>query len=132
MTKDIRLTRTIKATPEEIYIALTNPFSIELWSGEPAVMSTEVGTEFSMLDGEISGINLEFRENEFIKQMWFFGEDVEDSIVTITLEPEKNNTKIFIEHKNIPAEAYENMMEGWKEYYLGALKTFFELKDSDV
>ncbi len=131
MTKNIKLTRTIKATPEEVYTALTNPFTIELWSGDPAEMTTEPGSEFSILDGNISGKNLEFKQNELIKQLWYFGEETENSIVTINLNPEKNHTKIIIEHTNIPVEAYENMLEGWKKYYLGAIKTFFELKDPE-
>lgn len=130
MAKNIKLTRTIKATPEEVYTALTNPFTIELWTSYPAKMNTEASSEFSILDGEIQGVNLEFIENKLIKQLWFFGEDSDDSIVTINLYPEKKHTKVFVEHTNIPEEAYDNMLLGWKEYYIGALKKFFELKDS--
>ncbi|MFW5793191.1 MAG: SRPBCC domain-containing protein [Bacteroidota bacterium] len=130
MSKNIKLTRTVKASPEEVYIALTNPLTIQLWTGYPAKMSTEPGTEFSIFEDEISGVNLEFKENELIKQMWFFGDTEEDSIVTINLYPDKKHTKLIIDHINIPDDAHENILYGWKEYYIGGLKSFFEMKDA--
>lgn len=124
--KDIKLSRKIAASPEEIYLALTNPFTIELWSGEPAVMSEVEGEEFSLLGDAIVGRNVSFIPNKEIKQVWYFGEDVE-SEVTIRLFPDKHNTQIWIEHKGIPDDAYENILEGWKDAYLGAIQAFFDL-----
>ncbi|MFO7873682.1 MAG: SRPBCC domain-containing protein [Bacteroidales bacterium] len=126
MSKSIILQRRIKATPDEVYRALTNPFTIELWSGDPAVMSEEPGSPFTMLDGNIVGENVAFEENKLIRQIWFFGED-QPSEVTIQLFPEKSNTQIRIEHTGIPEEAYENMLAGWEESYLDSLQDFFEL-----
>ena len=124
MTKEIKISRRIKASPEEVYRALTNPFTIELWSGEPAVMSEEPDSEFSLLDGSILGKNVAFEPNAQIRQIWYFGEV--ESEVTIKLFPDKANSQIWVHHTGIPAEAYEDMLEGWKESYLGSLKDFFE------
>jgi uncharacterized protein YndB with AHSA1/START domain len=52
--KDFKKYYRISTTPEEIYIALTNPLTIELWTGETAIMSTVPGSEFSMWDGSIA------------------------------------------------------------------------------
>jgi len=123
--KTIKLSRKIKATPEEIYLALVNPFTIELWSGEPAVMGEEEGSEFSLLDGEIAGRNVSFIPNREIKQVWYFGEH--ESEVTIRLFPDKGFTQVWLEHAGIPDDALENMLEGWNEAYLDPLKAFFEL-----
>ncbi|MCB0733986.1 MAG: SRPBCC domain-containing protein, partial [Bacteroidetes bacterium] len=54
----------IKAAPEEIYQAIVNPKSLELWTGEKAVMSEEPGSEFSLWDDSICGKNLEFEPNK--------------------------------------------------------------------
>jgi activator of HSP90 ATPase len=62
----------IPATPEEIYNSLTNPLSLQLWTGEKAEMSTQPNSEFSLWDGSITGINLEFEENKKIVQQWYF------------------------------------------------------------
>lgn len=126
MSKDIKLTRKIKASPEEVYRALTNPFTIGLWSGEPAVMGDVAGEEFSLLDEAIMGRNISFIPNQEIRQVWYFGDDVE-SEVTIRLFPDKAFTQVWVEHKGIPEEAYENMLEGWNEAYLDMLKRFFEV-----
>ena len=64
--KDYKKYFIINATPDEIYTALTNPFTIELWSGEEAIMSIEPGSEFSLFDGSIEGRNLEFETNKKI------------------------------------------------------------------
>ena len=49
--KTIKQKHIIHATPEEVYTAITNPFTIELWSGYPAVMETSEGFEFSFSTG---------------------------------------------------------------------------------
>ncbi len=123
---NIKQIHTITASPEELYLALTNPLTIELWSGYHATMSTEPNTEFSLFDGDIVGKNLEFIENKLIKQQWYFEGETEDSIVTITLKPEKQSTIVEIVHTNVPAEVYQEMLEGWKRIYFGSLKRFFK------
>lgn len=124
--KDYKKYYIINASPEELYIALTNPDTIRLWSGEPAEMSTEPGTEFSLFDGSIEGKNLEFEENRKIVQEWYFGEEEETpSIVTIKLHPHANGTSVELRHNDIPDEAYEDMVEGWNDVYFEALSEFY-------
>lgn len=124
--KDFKKYYIINATPEEIYIALTNPFTISLWTSEPAVMSTEPGTEFSMLSGNIVGKNLEFITNKKIVQQWYFGEEEgEPSIVTIKLHDHKEGTSVELNHTNIPDEAYDDIIAGWDEVYFGNLNEYF-------
>ncbi|MBN8703159.1 MAG: SRPBCC domain-containing protein [Bacteroidetes bacterium] len=116
----------IPATPEEVYLALTTPSTILLWSGEPAIMSTEPGSEFSLWEDNITGKNIEFVENKKIVQQWYFGDDSEDSIVTILLHAHEKGTSLELRHTNIPTEAYDDIVEGWNKNYLGALKDFYE------
>lgn len=116
----------LPAPPEEVFLALTNPLSIKLWTGEEAVMSTEPGSEFSLFDGSIEGRNLEFEENRKIVQEWYFGEETEPSIVTLKLHDHAKGTSVELRHSNIPDEAYEDMVEGWNEVYFEALHEFFE------
>jgi activator of HSP90 ATPase len=123
--KDYKKYYIINASPEELYIALTNPDTIRLWSGEPAEMSTEPGTEFSLFDGSIEGKNLEFEENKKIVQEWYFGEEETPSIVTIKLHPHTDGTSVELRHNNIPDEAYEDMVEGWNDVYFEALSEFY-------
>ena len=125
--QDLRRYYRIKGSPEEIYAALVNPFSISLWTGSEAQMNEEEGSEFSLFDGDISGKNLRFEKDHKIVQEWYFGDQPEPSIVTITLRQDRHFTKIELHHTHIPDEAFEDMEYGWDSYYFGALKEFFEL-----
>jgi activator of HSP90 ATPase len=124
--KDFKKYYQISATPEEIYLALTNPLTLHLWTGSEAVMSTEEGSEFSLWDDSITGKNVEFVENKKIVQQWHFGDQPEDSIVTITLHPDKKGTSVELRHTNIPDQDYDDIVEGWNDSYFGALQEFYE------
>ena len=124
--KDIHRTIIIKAPAKDIFNALTNPLTIELWTGYPAEMEPVAGTEFSLWEGDISGRNLEIEPGKKIVQEWFFGDENKPSVVTIELNEVKGNTTVELTHTNVPDEAFENIDYGWKEYYFGALKKFLE------
>ncbi len=115
----------IKARPDEVYNALVNPFAVELWTGNKAIMEEKENTLFSLFDGDITGINLEFIHNHKVVQEWFFGEQHEKSIVTIILTPSGTTTKIELIHTNIPDEAFNEIKFGWENYYFGGLRDFF-------
>ncbi|MBX2911571.1 MAG: SRPBCC domain-containing protein [Cyclobacteriaceae bacterium] len=124
--KDFKKYFILSAPPEDVFLALTNPATIQLWSGERAEMSTEAGSEFSLWEGSITGRNLEFIEGKKIVQQWYFGDQQEDSIVTILLHQHQKGTSVELRHTNIPDEAFEDIVEGWNEEYFGALADFYE------
>ena len=106
-------------------MALTNPITIQLWTGEEAEMSTLPGSEFSMWEGSIVGKNLEFEENKKIVQQWYFDGQPEESIVTIKLHDDKHGTSVELKHTNIPDEDYNDIVDGWNDAYFGSLEDFF-------
>lgn len=122
--QDFKKRYTLNATPADVYNAMTNPLMIEIWTGEPVVMSTEPGSEFQIWDGAIIGENVEFIQDKLIVQKWFFGE--EDSLVTIRLHADRKGTLVELNQTNIPDEAYENMVEGWNVDYFGNLRQLYE------
>ena len=115
----------ITESPEVVYKGLTNPDIIRFWTGNEVVMEEKAGTEFSLWDGAIVGMNLEFEPPFKIVQQWYFG-DSEPSIVTIKLHPHKKGCSVELRHTNIPDDVYENMIEGWNDNYFGALADFYE------
>lgn len=123
--KNIKRYYVLNAEPKDVYNALTNKMMLEIWTGESAEMEAVPGTEFSLWDGSITGINLEFEENKKIVQQWFFEEVDAESIVTMKLHPHKKGTSLELTHTNIPDEAYENISDGWDEDYFGALNELF-------
>ncbi|MGE0088747.1 MAG: SRPBCC domain-containing protein [Bacteroidales bacterium] len=123
--KDFKNSYIIPSTPDEVFIALTNPLTIELWSGYPAVMSVEPGSEFSLWDGDITGKNIEIEVNKKLIQEWYFGDTEIPSIATINLLEHKKGTIVELFHSNIPDEDFENITTGWNEYYFDAIIDFF-------
>ena len=117
----------INADPEEVFAALTVPFQIELWSGYPADMKAEEGYEFSLWEGDITGKNLEVKPNKRLVQEWYFGDRAECSIAALDLKRDGACTRVVLRHTNIPEEVYEEITEGWREYYLGAIKGMLEM-----
>lgn len=124
--KDYKKYFELKATPEDVYNALTNEATIQLWSGDPATMSPEPDSEFSLWEGSISGRNMEFVPGKKIVQEWYFGDQEEKSIVTIILHPSKYGTSAELRHTNIPDEDYDDIVSGWNENYFGSLIDFYE------
>lgn len=116
----------LPAPPEEVFKALTFEPTIRLWTGAEVTMPTAIGEEFSMWDGQICGRILGLEEGKQIVQEWFFGELDEPSVVTIKLHPHKKGTSLELKHTNIPAEDYDNIVEGWNDIYFEALYDFYE------
>lgn len=123
--KDYKKYYILPASPEEVYLALTNPVSIEIWTGEAAEMSDQPDSEFSLWEGSIVGKNLEFIDGKKIVQQWYFGDQEAASIVTIKLHPDKNGTSAELRHTNIPDEDFNDIVEGWNTSYFGSLEEFF-------
>ncbi|MEO5911897.1 MAG: SRPBCC domain-containing protein [Pelobium sp.] len=126
--KDFKKYYTIPAPPEEVYLALTIPLSIKLWSGAEAMMSAEPGSEFSLFDGDIVGKNLEFETDKKIVQQWYFEGQEAASLVTMKLHEtnKKGTTSIELLHTNIPDEVYDEFADGWNTSYFGELFEFFD------
>jgi uncharacterized protein YndB with AHSA1/START domain len=124
--KDFKKYYIINAEPEIVYNALTNAATIRLWTGEPAVMEPVEGTEFSLWDDSIVGKNISFVPGKKIVQEWYFGEQEEPSIVSITLHEKDGKTSAELRHTNIPEEAYNDITEGWTNHYFAALIDFYK------
>ncbi len=124
--KDFKKYYIFPEPPEMVYLALTNPAIIRLWTGDEVEMKAEPNTEFSLWDGSITGMNLEFVPNKKIVQEWYFGEQAAPSIVTILLHEHKQGTSVELRHTNIPDEDFEDIVTGWNEQYFGSLMDFYE------
>jgi activator of HSP90 ATPase len=116
----------IPAEPEEVYLALTFEPTIQLWTGEKAEMSTVPGSEFSLWNGNVVGKNIEFEEGKKIVQQWYFGDQEDQSIVTIKLHKDPKGTSVELRHTNIPDEDFDDIVDGWENIYFADLKEFYE------
>lgn len=115
----------ITAEPAELFLALTHPLTIQLWTGEPAEMDTTPGSRFSLWDGAITGTNIRFEADRLLVQHWDFGDQPDISEVSIKLHVHPKGTSAELTHTNIPDEAWDDITSGWKESYFGALQEFY-------
>ncbi len=123
--KDYKAYFIIPEEPALVYQALTQQDTIELWTGEKAIMQAEPGTEFSLWDDDIIGKNLAFEPGKKLQQEWYFGEQDEPSIVTMILHPHGKGTSLELRHTNIPDDAYDDLVEGWNDVYMASLIDFY-------
>lgn len=121
--KDLKLYFKLKASPVDVYNALTNRVMIEIWSGEKAEFVAEPNTEFSWFDGAITGRNLAFEMDKKIEQLWFF--DDQEVRVVIKVHPDKKFTSLEVLMQQLPDDAYENMKEGWQADIFESLAELF-------
>ncbi len=136
MPYSFTLTTTIPASPQEVYEAWLDSLAHSEMTGGEAVMSDEIGAEVSAWEGYISGRNLELVPGARIVQSWRtseFGDEHEDSIVTITLEDMDGGTLLTLEHSNVPEEQRSYEEGGWRENYFEPMMAYFaERKGAEV
>lgn len=118
----------MKASLNEVWDAFVNPNKIEEWGGGPAQMHETQDKDFSLWGGDIFGKNIIVKRFERIEQEWYGGEWKEPSIVKIIFTENLDGVEVKLIHENIPDDEYEDIHEGWDEYYLGAIKELVERK----
>src|SRR5215831_9495977 len=98
------------------------------FTGDEAIVVPEVGGEHQSAGGYIKGRTLELNEGSRIVQSWRtteFPPESPDSRVEITLEPTLGGTLVTLLHTDIPVGQGDRYRQGWNEYYLSRLKTYF-------
>ncbi len=136
MAYRFKLADVIPASPAAVYDAWLDSGAHSAMTGGKARMSARVGAAVSAWDGYISGRNLELVPGARIVQSWRsseFGDEYEDSIVTITLEDMDGGTLLTLEHSNVPAEQRSYEEGGWQENYFEPMMAYFaERKGAEV
>ena len=122
------LTATIPASPEEIYDAWLDSLGHSEMTGSPATMSDQIGAAVSAWEGYITGRNLELIPGARIVQSWRtseFGDEHEDSVITVILEPVEGGTLLTLEHSNVPDEQKSYEEGGWESNYFEPMIAYF-------
>ena len=126
--KTIKKVYKISATINRVWQALVDPAVIDEWGGGPSKMDSKVGTEFELWNGDIYGKNIEVVSKSKLVQEWFGGDWAKPSIVTINLKKDDSNTILELDQSDVPDEEFEDIDEGWDDYYFGPMKHMLEKK----
>jgi activator of HSP90 ATPase len=127
-TKNIRQTVTIKASPHDVYEALMDSKKHSEFTGDKASISRKVGGKFTAFDGYAEGTNQELVQGEKIVQTWRASDWPAGhySKVTFSLKEANNGTRLTFTQTGVPEDQYEDVSQGWRDYYWTPLKQMLE------
>jgi len=126
-TKNLRQTVTFKAKADAVYGMLMDAKKHSALAGGEAKISRRIGGNFN-IGGYIQGTNLELVPDQKIVQAWRYEDWPEGyySKVTFTIKEENGKTKMTFTQVGIPAQFYEDIKQGWIDYYWTPMKEILE------
>ncbi len=127
-TKTIRQSVTFKASPHEVYEAIMDSKKHSEFTGSLVHMSRNVGGEFSVYGGDIQGVNLELVPDQKIVQSWRYSDWPEGhySKATLSLNEASGGTILIFIQTGVPEKSYDDINQGWQDYYWGPMKEMLE------
>lgn len=133
--KTITMTEKFSCRAKDLYEILMDENRWKGFTQSNARISKEVGGEFSIFDGSVTGVNVELQEAKLIVQKWRFGSwpDGIQSTVRLTLEePEPGVTIVKLTHIDVPDEdrygnstVVENTERGWRDLIFHKIRAVF-------
>ena len=126
-TKNISQSVVLNANSQEVYDVLMSSKKHSQFTGGKAVMSQKVGGKFTAYDGYIGGKNTELKPGKKIVQTWHANDWPKGAVSTVTyaLTEKAGKTTLKFTQKNVPAEQYEEIKQGWMDYYWNPLQKMF-------
>jgi uncharacterized protein YndB with AHSA1/START domain len=124
--------RTLSASPESVFRALTQPEEIANWWAEHATVKPEVGSVGEFRFRPPAG-DLQFEVTELVQNKhlhWISRQGPPEWVGTSViwqLEPLPNGTRLLFTHDGFVKkdEAYEQTRGNW-DYFLDSLKSYLE------
>lgn len=133
--KTITMTEKFSCRAKDLFEILMDENRWKGFTQSNARISKEVGGEFSIFDGSVTGTNVELQEGKLIVQKWRFGSwpDGIQSTVRITFEePQSGVTVVNLTHTDVPEEdrygnatVVENTERGWRDLIFHRIRAVF-------
>jgi activator of HSP90 ATPase len=127
-TKTIRQSVTFRTTAHEVYETIMDPKKHSEFTGSQVRMGRKVGGKFSVYGGDIEGVNLELVPDQKIVQSWRYSDWPEGhySRVVFSLKKVNRGTRLTFTQIAVPDEHYEDIAQGWRDYYWAPMKEMLE------
>ncbi|KAL3846249.1 hypothetical protein ACJIZ3_003652 [Penstemon smallii] len=133
--KTITMSEKFSCRAKDLYEILMDENRWKGFTQSNARISKEVGGEFSIFDGSVTGKNVELKEGKLIVQNWRFGSWPDGLISTVRLtfdEPESGMTVVKLIHTDVPEEdrygnatVVENTERGWRDLIFHRIRAVF-------
>ena len=127
-TKTIRQAVTFKASPHEVYEVIMDARKHAALTGGEVTMPRTAGSKFTVYGGDIDGVNLELVPDKKIVQSWRYSDWPEGhySRAGFTLNDVPEGTELVFSQTGIPEESYDDIRQGWIDYYWEPMKELLE------
>ncbi|KAF5941237.1 hypothetical protein HYC85_022404 [Camellia sinensis] len=133
--KTISMTEKFSCRAKDLYEIMMDENRWKGFTHSNARISKEVGGEFSIFDGSVTGTNVELQEGKLIAQKWRFGSwpDGIQSMVRLAFdESEPGVTTVKLTHTDVPEEdrygnatVVENTERGWRDLIFHKIRAVF-------
>jgi activator of HSP90 ATPase len=126
-TKTLHQSVVFETDPHEVYEMLMDSKKHAEFTGAKATIGRQVGDSFSVWDEWATGSNVELVPNKKIVQRWR-GADWPTghySVVRFELKKVDRGTRLDFTQTGIPEGLYEEIAQGWKEWYWEKLQAYF-------
>ncbi|OMO68922.1 Activator of Hsp90 ATPase 1-like protein [Corchorus olitorius] len=133
--KTISMTEKFNCRAKDMFEILMDENRWRGFTQSTARISKEVGGQFSIFDGSVTGTNLELQEGKLIVQRWRFGswpDGIDSTVRLVFEEPEPGVTVIKLTHTDIPEEdrygnatVVENTERGWRDLIFHKIRAVF-------
>jgi len=107
----------IKATPAQVYYALTHAISLHEWLCDFATVAPRPGGRMYLWwhgDFYSAGEYVSLEENKSVKFKWFARFEPSPSEVTVTLTPKKGGTLVTFNHEVPDGDEWKQRAQGFK------------------
>ena len=120
---------TFAAPPAQVYQALINSAQHTQFTGAPAEIGSRVGDTWSAYGGKISGRQIDLVAGVRIVQTWRAGNWPEGahSIVRFELLPERDGTRVVLDHDALAEDQVPHIEGGWAKMYWQPLHKYLEV-----
>ncbi|KMT15288.1 hypothetical protein BVRB_3g059970 [Beta vulgaris subsp. vulgaris] len=133
--KTIKLSEKFSCRAVDLYEILMDENRWKGFTQSNAKISKDVGGEFSIFDGSVTGTNVELKEGKLIVQKWRFGNWPDGIFSTVKLtfeEPESGVTVVKLVQTDVPEEdrygnetVAENTERGWRDLIFHKIRAIF-------
>ncbi len=117
--KTIDQSVTFKGGAHEIYEMLMDAQKHSEFTGGPAEISREIGGEFTLMGGGLSGKTLDLVADKKIVQAWRANDWPEGhySTAIFLMEESGGQTEMHFTQAGVPPDSFDSINEGWRTYY---------------
>ncbi|XP_077420158.1 activator of 90 kDa heat shock protein ATPase homolog 1b [Vanacampus margaritifer] len=121
------LTENFHTSPEDLYRVFVNQEMTQAFTHGPATVEGEKGGRFRLLGGNVLGEFTHLVQNQKIVMKWRYNNWPCEhyATVTLTFADRSSETELRVDCRGVPDDDEDRTKDGWRRFYLEAIKQTF-------